>query len=233
VNSLREFEIVPKLNPPSRLVNHLRRSLPQAELLSTQLPQLRQIKLWLVNPDSMTAKLADEVVAAILAEPAYWSFCWASGQALARKILQSPEIVKDKTVLDFGSGSGVVAIAAVMAGAKKVIACDCDPGALLAIEANAELNQVELILSDDLFSIEDNIDFLTAADVLYDGENKALLAKFLQLANGVLIADSRVRNLSEPGYHCVGSRQSISCPDMGELEQFRQVNFYSNLTDLP
>lgn len=232
MNSWRKIKVVSKLDLPCQLLNHLRRSLPQAELLPSPLPEVEQIKLWLVNPDVLAARLADEDIAKVFAEPAYWSFCWASGQALASKILHHPEIVKDKVVLDFGSGSGVVAIAAAMAGAKKVIACDCDPGALLAIEANAKLNQVELILVDDFFAIDEKIDLLTAADVLYDGDNMPLLAKFLQFGTGVLIADSRVRNLSEPGYHYCGCLRSITFPDMGELEEFRQVNFYSNLIDL-
>ena len=63
---------------------------------------------------------------------AYWAFCWASGQVLARYLLDHPERVRGKVVMDVGAGSGVVGIAAKIAGAKRVIACDIDPNALAA-----------------------------------------------------------------------------------------------------
>jgi len=59
--------------------------------------------------------------------PHYWIFCWPSGKIMAELVLDNPGIVKDKVVLDFGSGSGIVAIAAKKAGAKHVIASDIDP----------------------------------------------------------------------------------------------------------
>lgn len=221
-----------KQQAPVALLNYFRRSLPHAELLASSLPNVKMISLWLVNPDIMQSRLSEDVVSAIFEDPAYWAFCWASGQALAWEILAKPELVAGKTVMDFGSGSGVVAIAAALAGAKKVIACDCDPGALLAIEANAGLNQVELVLSDNYFADEQKVDVLLAADVLYDGDNKPLLADFLIRADCVLVADSRVKNFSQAGYQHLAVRESITFPDMGELEEFRLVNFYSNCTNL-
>lgn len=221
-----------ELKAPVALLNYFRRSLPHAELLACTLPSANAIRLWLVNPEIMQSRLPEDVVLAIFEDPAYWAFCWASGQALACEILAKPELVSDKTVMDFGSGSGVVAIAAALAGAKKVIACDCDPGALLAIEANAELNQIELVLNGDYFADQHKVDVLLAADVLYDQENKPLLADFLTRADCVLLADSRVKNFSQAGYQHLAVRESITYPDMGELEEFRQVNFYSNCTGL-
>ena len=72
----------------------------------------------------------------------FWAFCWASGQLLARYVLDHPELVRGRRVLDFGCGSGVVAIAAALAGAESAVACDCDPLALEAARANAALNGV-------------------------------------------------------------------------------------------
>ncbi|MCV6614480.1 MAG: 50S ribosomal protein L11 methyltransferase [Cellvibrionaceae bacterium] len=219
---------------PEALLAHFRQTLPHAELVPTALPDVDEITLWLVDPAIMDARLSEETIAAVFEQPAYWSFCWASGQATARKLLDQPELVKGKTVIDFGTGSGVVAIAALMAGAAKVYASDLDPGALLATEANAVLNGLagdsRLVLSDDCFDLSDaGVDLVLAADVLYDWENKPLLEKFRRHFPQTLVADSRVRNFSEPGYEAIGVERSITFPDLGEFEEFKTVNFYRTL----
>jgi predicted nicotinamide N-methyase len=83
--------------------------------------------------------------------PPFWAFAWAGGQALARYVLDHRETVRGKAVLDLGSGSGLVAIAAMMAGASHVTAADPDPWAGAAIGLNAALNGVSVIaVADDL-----------------------------------------------------------------------------------
>ena len=72
--------------------------------------------------------------------PPFWAFPWAGGQALARYVLDHPEIVRGRRVLDAASGSGLVAIAAAKAGAASVTACDVDPNAVAAIGINARAN---------------------------------------------------------------------------------------------
>ena len=74
--------------------------------------------------------------------PPFWAFAWAGGQALARYILDHPEIVRGRRVLDFASGSGLVAIAAARAGAAASTACDIDAFAIAAIGLNAGANGV-------------------------------------------------------------------------------------------
>lgn len=211
------------------LLSNLRRTLPHGEILQTSLPLTPAISLWLIDPEVMHTRLSEEVISAVFGEPAYWSFCWASGQALARRILEQPQLVAGKTVLDFGCGSGVAAIAAARAGAGKVIACDLDADALAATRANARLNQVALELIDDLFELPAPVDVLLAADVLYDWENKPLLPVFREKASHVIIADSRVRDFAEPGYGHTGSMCAVTLPDLGELEEFKTVNFYESL----
>lgn len=76
--------------------------------------------------------------------PPFWAFAWAGGQALARYILDQPEIVRSKRVLDLASGSGLVAIAAMKAGAAQVVANDIDRFAMPAIAMNANVNGVSL-----------------------------------------------------------------------------------------
>jgi predicted nicotinamide N-methyase len=82
--------------------------------------------------------------------PPFWAFAWAGGQALARFVLDHPERVRGRRVLDFGSGSGLVAIAAALAGAARVEAAEIDGFAAAAIGLNAGLNgcAVELVMAD-------------------------------------------------------------------------------------
>jgi len=85
--------------------------------------------------------------------PPFWAFAWAGGQGLARYLLDHPDEVAGREVLDFGSGSGIVAIAAAMAGARRVVATDIDPFAAAAIVLNVALNDVTVELETrDLLS---------------------------------------------------------------------------------
>ncbi|MDK2778607.1 MAG: 50S ribosomal protein L11 methyltransferase [Pseudomonadota bacterium] len=208
-------------------LNHcIRNMLSDASVTAQVLPQCPEIRLWLVEPQAMRRPFSQQEILSIQNYPAYWAFCWASGQILAREILANPHWVKDKKVMDFGAGSGVVAIACVMAGAREVIACDIDPDALLACQANAELNNVSYRLHPDLFAFDEPLDVLIAADVLYDRANLPLLDHFRQKATDVLVADSRVKNFDFPPYRAIGRHESFTVPDLDELDEFRWVNLY-------
>jgi len=100
----------------------------------------------------------------------FWAFAWAGGQALARYILDRPETVHDRSVLDVGSGSGIVAISAALAGARHVTAVDVDPLAAVAIGLNAEANGVDLsvALSDMLGGFGQDADVVLAGDLFYE-----------------------------------------------------------------
>lgn len=102
--------------------------------------------------------------------PPYWAFPWVGGQALARYILDNPKLVAGKAVLDFASGSGLVGIAAKLAGAATVLATDIDEVALAAIALNARINKVEIIATsrDVLDSEECPWDLIVAGDVCYE-----------------------------------------------------------------
>ncbi len=78
----------------------------------------------------------------------------------------------------------------------------------------------------DVFSFEQDIDLLIAADVLYDKANLPLLEVFLDKAPEVLVADSRVKNFDFPPYHAIGQIDSFTVPDLDELDEFRLVNLY-------
>lgn len=213
-------------NIPIALNSCIKKMLPDAQIRAQTLPQCPEIELWLVDPIPMQRQFSQDEILAIQAYPAYWAFCWASGQVLARHIIDNPELVRNKRIMDFGAGSGIVAIAAIMAGAKHVIACDIDPDALLSCQENAKLNNVEFELHGDIFDCHQEIDLLIAADVLYDKANLPLLDVFLDKAPDVLVADSRVKNFNFPPYQAIGQVDSFTVPDLDELDEFRLVNLY-------
>lgn len=204
----------------------LQQVLGQARAELFTLPQTPQIGLYLMNADFPQWDLSREEIRRLMDYPAYWAFCWASGQVLARFLLERPEWVAGKRVLDFGCGSGVVAIAAAKAGAGRVYACDNDADALLATAANAEYNGVELVLVDDFASFEESIDLIIVADVLYDRENLPWLERFLDRAEGVLMADSRIKDFSLPPYELLGRFEGSTLPDLDESAEFRDVRVY-------
>lgn len=213
---------------PEMLVQALHQVIPTTGLSCQRLPDT-SIDLWLIPPDLPTERMDDDVVRRIWNDTPYWIFCWASGLAMAQWLLAEPQHVKDKVVLDFGAGSGVVAIAAKLAGAKRVIACDIDQISLIACRENALLNQVELEYLDDLYAFAEQADVLLAADVLYDQSNRFFLDEFLRFAKQVWVADSRVKNFSHPAYEKMDERSATTWPDLDEAHEFRNVSFYRTI----
>lgn len=211
-----------------QLQAQLRRTLRQATLTPQALPGLPDLRLYLLDGDYPRQRLSSEEMQAIWHEPAYWIFCWASGLALADLLRREPQRVRGKRVLDFGAGSGVVAVAACQAGAAEVIACDIDPLALLACRANAALNGVQFTYLEDFYGLQEPVDVLLAADVLYDVANRFFLDEFLARAAEVLVADSRVRDFSHPRYRLLGQCQASTWPDLDESAEFRTVRFYAS-----
>lgn len=208
-----------------QLQQALSQLLGDARLVVTPLPGTA-LSLWLIDEQNMDRAFSPEETRRILEEPPYWGFCWASGLALARFLAEQPHWVAGKRVLDFGSGSGVAAIAAARAGALEVVACDLDPLALDACRANAALNGVTLNYSADFFAEADRFDLILVADVLYDRANLPLLDHFLSRGRQALVADSRVRDFQHPDYQRLASLQALTLPDLAEPHEFRHVSLY-------
>lgn len=123
--------------------------------------------------------------------PPFWAFAWPGGQGMSRYILDNPELVRGKRVIDFASGSGVAAIAAMKAGAKSVLAVDIDPLALTAIKLNAELNHVDVSVSEgvDLTRPTSKADVIFAGDICYQQSMSTTLTRWLRLCveAGILV----------------------------------------------
>lgn len=200
--------------------------LPAACVEPFTLPGL-PIELYLINADLPRERIPPDAALRLMEEPFYWAFCWASGIVLARHLLDNPELVAGKRVLDFGCGSGVVAIAAAKAGAAEVIACDLDPAALTASAANARLNQVRLTLSSDYDQVAGDLDLIVAADVLYDRANLFWLGRFRERSPAVLVGDSRIKQFDFRGYCKRCKLEACTLPDLDEGMEFRKVGIYT------
>ncbi|MEQ1867067.1 MAG: 50S ribosomal protein L11 methyltransferase, partial [Micropepsaceae bacterium] len=111
----------------------------------------------------------EEELAAEGVPPPFWAFAWAGGQALSRYVLDNPGIVRDRRVLDFASGSGLAAIAAMKAGAASVVASEIDAFAIAAIALNARVNDVEIEgVNQDIVGRDDGWDIVLAGDICYE-----------------------------------------------------------------
>ena len=133
-------------------------------------PLVPEIRLHLASEISPIWHAAEEILARGAVPPPFWAFAWVGGQALARYLLDHPEQVAGQIVLDFGSGSGLVAIAAAKAGAARVLAADIDHFAATAIAMNAAVNEVQVtVTAAELIDTSDERwDVVTAGDVCYE-----------------------------------------------------------------
>jgi len=157
-------------------------------------PHVPEIRLYLADEAHELWHKTEEELDQIGLPPPFWAFAWAGGQGLARYILQNPEITAGKNILDFASGSGLVAIAAAMTGAHHVLAADIDPWAATAITLNAQINNVGISSTEEnLIGKDDGWDVILAGDVFYDQDLAvSLIPWFESLANRgakVLIGD--------------------------------------------
>jgi len=126
--------------------------------------------------------------------PPFWAFAWPGGQALARYLLDRPDVVAGRSVLDIGSGSGLAAIAAARAGASAVTASEIDSLAAAAITLNARANSAAVTVTGDILDGDGaGADVVLAADVWYDrnlaGRTLQLLRRARRRGAGVLLGD--------------------------------------------
>jgi len=128
-----------------------------------------ELSLYLADDAVSLWQLTEDQLGELGLPPPFWAFAWAGGQALARYILDHPETVRDKTVMDVASGSGLVAIAAMKAGAASTLAIDIDAFASHAAILNAELNSVVVETSDaDPVGKSAEAEVILVGDLFYD-----------------------------------------------------------------
>lgn len=146
----------------------------------------------------------------------YWAFAWASGQAMARFIMDNPGSIRGKKVVDFGSGSGICAIAAARAGAASVWATDIDPAAIAAIRMNATLNNVEVLTLQEDLKDHDKAwwDMLLASDAFYSNQECDWLLRHAAAGLAVLIADPTCRGFPKQCCDELARYRARTYPDL-------------------
>jgi predicted nicotinamide N-methyase len=154
-------------------------------------PLVPEIQLHLATEVVPLWRKTEEELEQMGVPPPYWAFAWAGGQALARYVLDNPALVAGKRVLDFGAGSGLVALAAAKAGAAFVLAADIDPFAVAAIHANAAANDLRVAATqEDVIGSGTPYDVILVGDMCYERPLAERLMAWLQsVPSDVLLGD--------------------------------------------
>jgi predicted nicotinamide N-methyase len=171
-------------------------------------PHVPEIRLHLASEaHDLWLKTEDELQEIGLPPP-FWAFAWAGGQGLARYVLDHADIVRDKRVLDFASGSGLVAIAAAIAGAGAVTAADIDPWTETALGLNARENGVTIdFRSDDIVGKAVDADVILAGDVFYDRDFADALVPWFR----TLALEGKLVLVGDPGRAYLPKDRLASC----------------------
>lgn len=180
---------MPLIKDPSEFIRRETRIKP--------VPHAEEIRLHVADEAMDLWQKTEDELGELGIAPPFWAFAWAGGQGLARYILDTPDLVSDKRVLDFACGSGLVGIAAMMAGAASCHAVDIDPFALAAAELNADLNGVMLSFetADITASEPPAADIVFCGDVFYD---KYMADKVMDLIDRLLARGTEVL-VGDPG----------------------------------
>jgi predicted nicotinamide N-methyase len=194
----------PKLDPRGFILANTRLQYP---------PHAPEVRLHLADEITPIWRLTEEELGELGLPPPFWAFAWAGGQAVARYLFDYPMEARGYTVLDFATGSGMVAIAAMLCGARSAVGADIDPYCQHAVALNAEANRVQVgyIGHDLLDAPPPEVEVITAGDIAYEGPLALKVRQWLQQAHAqgtrVLIGD--------PG------RTYFSTEGLVQLEEYR------------
>ena len=172
-------------------------------------PLLPELQLWLISGHIDLNARCEELMRGSYAP--YWAVCWGAGQALARYVLDHPERVRGKRVVDFGAGSAVVALAAARAGAARAIAVDNDPQSCRIAAANAASNGLSLEIRTDLPA---RYELLLAADVLYDAEATRCVLDAAASGAEVLVSDPHRQGAARLSGAPIATLAATAFPDV-------------------
>ncbi len=177
-------------------------------------PHAPEIRIHVAEEATALWEKTEEELGALGLPPPYWAFCWAGGQALARYVLDRPEAVRGRRVLDFAAGSGLVGIAAAMCGAASVEAAEIDDFALASIRLNAAANAVGVsALAGDVLASPHagRWDVILAGDVCYERAMTSRVIDWLarHVSDGVTVL------LGDPG------RSYLPKDRLTRLEEYR------------
>jgi predicted nicotinamide N-methyase len=159
-------------------------------------PHAPEIRLHLADEATALWQKTEDELGEIGLPPPFWAFAWAGGQALARYVLDHPEIVRGRRVLDVATGSGLVAIAAAQAGASEVTAVDIDAFCAAAVGLNAAANGVTVAAETrDPTGSDDGWEVILAGDICYEKSMTEAMIAWL----GPIAASGRAVLIGDPG----------------------------------
>lgn len=198
-----------------------------AQTTVAQAPLVPEIALHLATEITPIWQATEAFLAENGVEPPFWAFAWPGGQALARAVLDAPEMVRGLRVLDFAAGCGIAAIAAAQSGAAHVEAAEIDPIAAEAVRLNAALNGVTVeSLAEDVVGQPPRWDVILAGDVCYEAPMTAHILPWLRaMAAGgvrVLLADPGRAYLPREGLEPI-SRHAVATSLELEDRTLREV----------
>jgi predicted nicotinamide N-methyase len=188
-------------------------------------PHTPELKLHLADEITPIWRMTEEALEEIGLPPPFWAFAWAGGQALARYVLDHPALVAGKRVIDFASGSGIVAIAARRAGAAHVLAADIDAFCGPAIALNAKVNGVEVdFTTDNLLDAPPPADaeVILAGDICYEAPLAGRVIAWLTAARAggaqVLIGDPGRTYFPRQGLEKLAEYQVPTTRELEDME---------------
>jgi predicted nicotinamide N-methyase len=187
-------------------------------------PHTPELVLHLADEITPIWRMTEEALAEIGLPPPFWAFAWAGGQALARYLLDHPQEVAGKRVVDFASGSGIVAIAAMQAGAAFVLAADIDPFCGAALDLNAQANGVAVAFTDkDLLDAPaPETEVILAGDICYEKPLADKVMAWLRAAQArgvrVLIGDPGRSYFPREGLQKLAEYQVPTTRELEDME---------------
>ncbi|MEQ1710892.1 MAG: 50S ribosomal protein L11 methyltransferase [Hyphomicrobium sp.] len=173
-------------------------------------PLVPEIMLHLADESLAVWQKTEEELGEINVPPPFWAFAWAGGQALARYVLDNATLVSRKSVLDLGAGSGLAALAAKRAGARRVLAADIDAISLAAVALNADVNglAVETTQDDLLAAPPRPFEIVLVGDLFYERQLAERVLAYCEAAKAggalVLIGDPQRNYFPRDRFRCVG-----------------------------
>ena len=188
-------------------------------------PHTPELRLHLASEITPIWAMTEEALAEIGLPPPFWAFAWAGGQALARYVLDHPEAVADRAVIDFAAGSGIVGVAAARAGAARVLAADIDPFCEAAVALNAAANGVSVAFTaEDLLRAAPPAwaEVILAGDICYEKPLAARVMAWLAAATAqgarVLIGDPGRSYFPRQGLEKLAEYQVPTTRELEDME---------------